>query len=388
MIVIDSSELIKYNANTRGTNTGDCTARAISLAFNISYREARQALNQSAKENWRRDWAYNTHENVVAVIRKLGGGELHSQPKEDPKTVNEWAELHNEGTYIIWCSSKPNVHRNLHLVSIINGKVYDSWDSRHYYVLGYWEITSGIKAEQVTDILGYLTNFFNSRDVNGYVEYTNNVFNKIIDKNKKLKKLADEYNADIDIAIRVDKIQWANYNFKLTYTVSSAVPTLNIPVSYYKSTMGITFKPTMTEDEIEPFFDATFNQKLYFFIHNVINKIEDACEGAALLEGNELPNQQDLYWYDRSTAKSFKSLPYWVRALTISFYTRPATYGEYSDRVTLRIKMPSFDTEYIPGEKNDHRYFQAYNMSDLKRGLEEYKKTGDYERAYDIAGDY
>lgn len=394
MTVIENSELVRYNANNRGTNTGDCTARAISLAFNIPYSKARKALNQGAKDNWKKNWHYNTHYNVINVIRDLGGGEIHEifKNSDTPISVNDWADTHSTGTYIIWCSKNGKDKRNLHLVAIINGTVYDSWDSRSYYVLGYWEINSGINSDQITDISSALDAFFRSRDVHAYVEYTNVAFDKIIDKNKKLKKLADEYNADIDISIRVEKISWVDYNFRLWYIISVAIPTLQIPNTSYELKMGITFKPTMTEDEIEPFFDATFDHKLYFSVYNIINKIEDMCESYELLTGGDpdtvINDVPDLWLGNKSEQKSFNSLPYWAKSLATRFKADAAAYGDYSDRVELTIKIPKFDLEYDPEKTNETRYFHSYNVNDLKAGLDYYKRTGDYEHAYEIAGDY
>ena len=97
---IDSADLVRYNANNRGTRTGDCTARAISLAFNIDYSKARKALNDSAKEH--RYWEYNSQGNCEKVIRELGGGDIiKTQTKIK---VDNFVDLHSTGTYIIWCS--------------------------------------------------------------------------------------------------------------------------------------------------------------------------------------------------------------------------------------------------------------------------------------------
>ena len=207
---IISSELVRYNANTRGTDTGDCTARAISLAFNIPYSKARKALNESAKTNWR--WDYNSHDNVVKVIQQLGGGNLYEQ--SDKITVGDWADQHNSGTYIIWCSKDGTKHRNLHLVTVINGIIYDSWDSRNYYVLGHWIITKGVKGEDITDISNELDTFFRSRNLQQYCEYANSIFDKIIDKNRKLKKIVSEYPINVSLTLTTDKLSLKNIVIK------------------------------------------------------------------------------------------------------------------------------------------------------------------------------
>lgn len=393
MAIVESSELVTYNANNRGTNTGDCTARAISLAFNMEYRQARQALNQSVRDNWRMDWSYNSHENVKKVIKNLGGGSINDISEVVPAmTVNDWVDKHNSGTYIIWCSSIPNKRKNLHLVTAINGKLYDSWDCRNYYVLGYWTITSGITGDDISDIGEYVTNFFKSRDLDGYIEYFNSVFDTLINKNRKLKKLADQYHVDIDIDLHLDRIQYTGYTIKFTYTITFGIPAYNVSNQQYTSKFGITFKPTMKVDEVEPFFDNTFASKFSSSIYTVVNTIEDICEGYELTSdtetSSELSDGLGMWFYSNREKKSFNSLPYWVKKLATHFSADFSPWAEFSDRIRLTMKMPKFDIEYVPGEYHERRYFHAYTMDDLKRGLEEYKKTGDYERAYQIAGDY
>ena len=47
MKLIYSADLVRYNANSRGTRTGDCAVRSISLAFNRSYNDIKKLLNSA-----------------------------------------------------------------------------------------------------------------------------------------------------------------------------------------------------------------------------------------------------------------------------------------------------------------------------------------------------
>lgn len=383
---IESATLVKYNANSRGTRTGDCTARAISLAFNIDYSQARKALNDSAKQKY--DWNYNTHDNCIKVIRELGGGELIKP--EGKLLVSDFADSHI-GTYIVWCSKDGTVRSVNHLVCIIDDKIYDSWDSRRYYVLGWWVIESGVHAEDITqDIQSCLLDtFITSKNYDWYREYTNDLFDKVIAKNRKLKKLKEEYKIDITLSMHISRIKMKDYNFTLIYDIEVNFNSVRISTKRYESKLGITFKPTMKQDEIMPYFNKIFYDKFYFFIHNVVDKVEDILEGDSLLGDVDRPMNSIRFWTD-AERKSFNSLPYWVIQLATYFSAERISpyYSQYATRVHLTMKRPPFDNQYNEPNVSDTVTFRSPSMECLKAGLKKYKETGDYDEAYDVAGDY
>lgn len=382
-----SADLVRYNANNRGTRTGDCTARAISLAFNMDYSKARKALNDSAKENWRLNWDYNSTSNVRRVIELLGGGKDTKEP--DKITLNAWADEHPSGTYILHCN-KNGIERGPggHLVCIIDGKIYDSWDSRDCYVLSYHVISNGIKGTDVTDIRGALNDYFDPKMTKEYWQiYTVDVFNTIINKTSKLKKLVDKYDVNVSLSIDFTKVTIAGYTFTYKYEIDLEIPEYKVAESY-PSKFSVVFKPTMQASDIPDYFENTFFGKMYSFVLNVIRKAEDICKGSSLYEGYDIP-QNGLYFSSTYEHKVFSALPYWVRRITKNFSAESPLHNDYSDRVILEIYVPPFDTEYNnPNRRSNTRYFHAYRISDLKDALEYYKETGDYEKAYEIAADY
>ena len=52
------------------------------------------------------------------------------------------------------------------------------------------------------------------------------------------------------------------------------------------------------------------------------------------------------------------------------------------------MKRPHFDPEYDPNKSDDILDFRAENMDRLRKGLDYYKQTGDYNHALEIAGYY
>lgn len=390
-MILQTSELVRYNANSRGTNTGDCTARAISLAFNIDYRKAKKLLNDSASTKW--NWEFNTHENYVKVIRELGGGELFRTPSDEKVTVDAFVDDHPSGTYIIWCSKDGTVRRSNHVACVIDGKIYDSWDSRNYYILGYWIIENGVKGSNITNIGDYLLTWYRGRFPLGDFSWYIKVFDSIIDKNRKLRKLSSEYDIDINLTFSIDEISFVNtYTYKIEFRVQLDIPDWNI-TKKFSHKFAITFKPTMKKEDLDSYFDETFYGKLYSYIQNtIVYTVNDICEGQKLLtdsaknKGVNLQDQQSVMVYDTAMKKSFNSLPYWVRRLATSFdiYRYNRRYGG-GDEIVLYINTPPFDTEY---EDHHERRFEANTMDILREELEYYKKTGDYEGACEIQYQY
>ena len=366
------SQVVKYNANTRGSNVGDCTTRAISLAFNMDYSEVRKLQNASSKAN--RIYPFNALDNCKKVISKLGGG-----PMVVPSTlttVGEFADTHS-GTYIIFCGKYENSNRRTHLVCIINDRIYDSWDSTSRFVKGYWEITSGITADAITDIQPYLkSHFITERNLDWYINYTSPIFDKIIDNNRKLAKLRNSIDFGVITSLRINKINIINYTFKFVFTLKVEYPDADIETQVFDKNFAIAFKPTMHEDEVDPYFDKVFYSKFTSAIYIFIDKIVDTCRGYELTRS--LP-ESDLYFWSTSEKKSFKSLPYWVQRLATGFSVD--SYNYY-DKVKLKMQRAPFDTKY--GSGSNIIEFDADSMSTLRDILENYRATGDYEESYDI----
>jgi len=386
MTKITSADWVSYNANTRGTRTGDCTARAISLAFNKDYTATRKLLNDSAKTHY--NWNYNTHDNCIKVIRELGGGNLNSNTER--VSVGSFADTHTSGTFIIWCSKDGITHKGNHLVTIIDGKIYDSWDSRKYFVKGYWTISAGVQGKDLNDIRPLLKEkFITTKDINWYNDYAGKLFDRIIDNNKKIKKIKETAGYDIYIQFEILKIKMVDYTFSMSYTIDVTYNTPNIKPQQFKGKVVVAFNPTMKPDQLDEYFNKRFYDKFYSFIYDVVVKIADTCEGYELVK-NSNKEQNNLYFYDAGEEKSFNALPYWVRSLATSFTSeRPDRFfGKRSDSVRLRMYRAPFDKDYDPSKTNDKIEFDAYDMSELREILQHYKETGNYEESYDIRYNY
>jgi len=384
MSQVNSATVIKYNANTRGSDVGDCTTRAISLAFNMDYQKARKLQNESSKAN--RIYPFNNLRNCQKVIKQLGGGDMI--PVNETITVEQFVDSHS-GTYIIYCGKYENSERRTHLVCMINDRIYDSWDSRSRFVKGYWEIANGITQENITDIQPVIKQkLITDRSIDYYNEYVGQMFDRIIDKNKKMNKIKQECDYDIHFTLEIHRITLKDYTFVLTCdTDVTFVGNSYVRPQFYPGKIVVTFKPTMKADEIEEYFDTTFFNKFYSYVYGIILKIEDTFDGIKLLE-NQSRRRNGLPLYDTREQKSFEALPYWVKSLATRFSIDVNRYwGDECRTIVLEMRRPRFDTEYDP-DNEDIVDFRADNMSDLREGLQYYRNTGDYAHALEIAGNY
>ena len=121
--------LIFYNPNPTGKRVGDCTVRAISKALGQSWECTYTGLSlqgfllgdmPSANATW------------GAYLRANGfARRIVPDSCPDCYTVRDFAADHPHGTYILSLAS--------HVVCLIDGDVYDTWDSQDETPLYYWE---------------------------------------------------------------------------------------------------------------------------------------------------------------------------------------------------------------------------------------------------------
>lgn len=120
---------IPTNPNPNNRNTGDCVIRAISIAEDRDWDDVYLDL-----------MVLGFFEKDMVETNSLWGGYLrdrgytrHGIPDTCPDcySIREFALDHPQGTYIVGTGS--------HVVAVIDGRYYDSWDSGHKVPLLYWE---------------------------------------------------------------------------------------------------------------------------------------------------------------------------------------------------------------------------------------------------------
>lgn len=118
----------KYNANRDGKNVGDCTVRAISEATGDTWNETYLGICLQGLEM--ADMPSANH--VWGAYLKKKGFTKHIIPEEYPNiyTVEDFCNDHQQGVFVL---ALPN-----HVITVIDGDFYDTWDSGGETPLYYW----------------------------------------------------------------------------------------------------------------------------------------------------------------------------------------------------------------------------------------------------------
>lgn len=118
-----------YNLNPYGKSVGDCTVRALSKALGQSWEETYVGL---ALEGYLRGDLPNADAIWGPYLARRGfRRRLLPDACQDGYTVADFAQDNQDGTFIL---SMPGRH----VVTVVDGTIYDSWDSRGENPVYYW----------------------------------------------------------------------------------------------------------------------------------------------------------------------------------------------------------------------------------------------------------
>lgn len=111
---------VKYNPNPCGrSNVGDCVVRALSAALNIDWESAFWMLCDSAFQMCDMPSGNSV---MTAIMRKNGFYRGSISPQcPDCYNIKDFCAEHPIGIYVLGTGS--------HVVCVIDGDYYDSWDS-------------------------------------------------------------------------------------------------------------------------------------------------------------------------------------------------------------------------------------------------------------------
>ena len=119
---------IEYNPNPVGRKVGDCAVRAISKALKTDWETAYMmiALN-----------GYNmgdmpSSDSVWGAVLRQNGFYRKVVPNTCPDcyTVTDFCRDHPYGIYVLGFGG--------HVATVVNGDIYDSWDSSDEVPIYYW----------------------------------------------------------------------------------------------------------------------------------------------------------------------------------------------------------------------------------------------------------
>ena len=122
------AELKQYNPNPAGRNVGDCAIRAVAKALDLDWETAYVLISMAG---YQMNDMPSSNSVWGAVLRK-NGFYRHVMPSTCPDcyTVEDFADEHPHGVYVVGTGN--------HVVTIVDGTVFDSWDSRREIVSYFW----------------------------------------------------------------------------------------------------------------------------------------------------------------------------------------------------------------------------------------------------------
>lgn len=119
---------IYVNPNPRGALIGDCAVRAIAVALGITWDDSYRLLA---------DYGFMLKnlpnaDSVWGAVLMDNGYSRKAIPDTCPAcyTIRDFCHDHPQGTFVVGTGS--------HVVAVIDGNYYDSWDSGDEVPIMYW----------------------------------------------------------------------------------------------------------------------------------------------------------------------------------------------------------------------------------------------------------
>ena len=117
-----------FSNNPAGRNVGDCAVRAVSVALNTDWETAYALI---AMNGYLMGDMPSSNSVWGAVLRQ-NGFYRHAIPNtcSDCYTIEDFAKDHNSGVFVVGTGN--------HVVTLKDGVIYGSWDSRAEIPIYYW----------------------------------------------------------------------------------------------------------------------------------------------------------------------------------------------------------------------------------------------------------
>ncbi len=119
---------IEYNPNPAGRRVGDCAIRAIAAALDMDWETAYSIVTE---------FGYNmadmpSSNAVWGAVLRSNGFYRAAVPNTCPNcyTADDFCKDHPEGIYVLGFGT--------HVATIVDGDIYDTWDSRQEIPQYYW----------------------------------------------------------------------------------------------------------------------------------------------------------------------------------------------------------------------------------------------------------
>ncbi len=121
-----------YNPHPNGKRVGDCVKRAFTLATGWDYRDVSITLNRIKREL--NQTKYNDNKVWREFVKRQKWGKISFPAIKGQRRMDgfQFTNQFKEGTYVLRMAK--------HLVTVVDGVLYDSWDSRAKCVYVAWKV--------------------------------------------------------------------------------------------------------------------------------------------------------------------------------------------------------------------------------------------------------
>lgn len=130
------SRYVYYQPNEKDLkdHVGDCQIRALSKTLNLTWLETFDLITPICREQQVMDIFSCDLDKTKEAMEYLGFNYIGISNKQGSKrpTVESFAKNHPKGKYIVTVSH--------HVVAVVDGKYYDTWDSGYKSLYGYYEL--------------------------------------------------------------------------------------------------------------------------------------------------------------------------------------------------------------------------------------------------------
>ena len=123
----------QFNNNPTGRSVGDCAVRAVSVALNTDWETAYALI---AMNGYLMGDVISSNAVFGSVLRQHGFSRYSIKNTcPDCYTIGDFADENQHGIYVVGTGN--------HVVTIKDGVVFDSWDSRSEIPQYYWTKDNG-----------------------------------------------------------------------------------------------------------------------------------------------------------------------------------------------------------------------------------------------------
>jgi hypothetical protein len=248
-------------------------------------------------------------------------------------TVNDFAESHKTGTYLVCCGK---TYSN-HILCIIDGDIYDSWDSKNL---------NCYKIYKISETQSKLYTFDSQKDE--LKQYALAIIHELIKK----------YNFRYGALACTDDSDFYTSDFAFSLTLNYMLSDINIKTGTdLVEPIEFTFSPRRTVEENKKIIYKLCKTTITRLAKNIQKYIDEYEDPVAY---------ENLFEYDR--ANIYYKLPVWSQKLLIKADQYFSWF--HGERI--------YELEFQPlfADKNQENIvIKERTVTDIKRALELYRKT-------------